>query len=255
MAIQDVLTTIKDYFLDWHGQWNPNGTDNYEKAHRLTDKITTDLPDSEYSIRSKAIAPLKATTENEIGNAKTRLTNLENGKVDKGIYANVGGTNGLASYQADWRGFNPKASGDCHDGLMRWQDKAQLLQLGIWYEVNRAQHASIGEHMTLWVNPAMRICYLKFYYKNFPVKRWDNITSNGAEWDWYEENLPDQFLDNCAPISNIWAATNVPHIVIGIDSTARFYIRSSKKITKPHNIYASLFWFYQDDNIYSRWTK
>lgn len=254
MAIQDVLTTIKDYFLDWHGQWNPNGTDNYEKVHRLTDKITTDLPDSEYSIRSKAIAPFKATTENEIGNAKTRLTNLENGKVDKDIYANVGGTNGLASYQADWRGFNPKASGDCHDGLMRWQDKAQLLQLGIWYEMTRNEHKSIGEHMTLWVNPAMRICYLKFAYKNFKKSKWDNIYSDSAEWDWYSSS-DDHFLDNCAPIAPIWAPTNVPHINIGMDTAAKFYIRSSEKITKDYTIIGSLFWFYRDDNIYSRWTK
>lgn len=256
MAITDVLAEIKNYFLNWH-------TNNYVTLHtKETNQVTDQSPDKDYLVHSGAIKAAEDAIIQGYTNADTNLQNqindINNNKLPKkannDVYANVGSTNGIASYQDDWRGFNPKASGDCHNGLMKWQDKAQLLQLGIWYEVKRAQHASLGEHMTLWVNPAMRICYLKFYYKNFPVNKWDNIYSDSAEWDWYSSSS-DHFLDNCAPISNIWAATNVPHINIGIDTTARFYVRSSEKITKSYSIYGSLFWFYRDDNIYSRWTK
>ena len=143
---------------------------------------------------------------------------------------------------------------------MRWQDKAQLIQLGIWYEKTRSDNKSIGEHMTLWINPAIRICYLKFSYKNFKVSKWDNIYADSAEWDWYSSSS-EHLLDVCAPIHPIWAPTNHPHINIGIDTTARFYIRSSEKITKDLTISGSLFWFYRDNNLHNadinktRWVK
>ena len=104
MAITDVLAEIKNYFLNWH-------TNNYVTLHtKETNQVTNQSPDKDYLVHSGAIKAADDAIRTDFTNADINLQNqindINNNKLPKkannGVYANVGSTNGIASYQNDW---------------------------------------------------------------------------------------------------------------------------------------------------------
>ena len=263
MAITDVLAEIKNYFLNWH-------TNNYVTLHtRETNQVTDQSPDKDYLVHSGAI---KAADDAIIAGYTTADTNLQNqinnlndNKLNKTQNATASPINGIRYAEYDVRGLNPAPLTSYQNGVMTWRDKAELQALGKWYEcvpgtptqTYQTQFRSIEPHSIVWVNPALRIVYLRFYYKNF-----NGWAEGGKEADiWMptttdirtEGGDPATFWDQISPIYTMWAPTNIPYIQIGVDAAGIFRIRSSEKVTSKKTIAGSLFWFYRDGPSYDRW--
>lgn len=273
MAITDKLTTIKDYFLDWHERYytalHKKTIDDLEaeKNNRIAgDEANKTLINSKFPVPDTQVTD---TAKNQ--NLKLTIQELR-------TKAAIGNINGISSAQNDVRGVNPSITGTKQDGLMSWKDKAELTALGTWYECVHSnaktkdyQHVfnsvpcwdkKKNKYCVLWVNPALRMCYLKFAYADFPVSKWDETKKNSdlyqattydLKYDGSTKN--DAILwDHVAPIYHIWNPTNHPHITIGIDADGILRLRSTTTITKAYGIYASLMWFYRDNPSYGRWT-
>lgn len=263
MAITDVLAEIKNYFLNWH-------TNNYTTLHtRETNQVTDQSPDKDYLVHSGAIKAADDAIIQGYTNADTNLqnqiNNLNNNKLDKTQNATASPITGI-KYATDVRGFRPAKLTSYQNGVMTWRDKAELQSLGRWYECvpgtptkqRQIQFKSIEPHSIVWVNPALRIVYLRFYYRDF--NRW---AKGNKEADIYmatkrdiytEAGDPAIFWYQIRPMHTIWSPTNIPYIQIGVDShDGIFKIRSSEKVTSKKTISGSLFWFYGDFTSYDRW--
>lgn len=260
MAITDVLTEIKNYFLNWH-------TNNYVTLHtKETNRVTDQSPDKNYLVHSGAIKAADDAIVQGYTDADTNLQNQINNKLDKTQNATASPINGIKyADHDDIIGLRPALLTDYQNGAMTWRDKAELQALGKWYECvpgkptkkTQTQFKSIEPHSMVWVNPALRIVYLRFYYRDF-----NSWAEGGKEADIYmatkkdiytEVGDPAIFWDQIAPISTMWGPTNIPYIQIGVDADGIFKIRSSEKVTSKKTISGSLFWFYRDGPSYSRW--
>ena len=263
MAITDVLVEIKNYFLNWH-------TNNYETLHtRETNQVTDQSPDKDYLVHSGAIKAADDAIIQGYTNADTNLqnqiNNLNNNKLDKTQNAKASPITGIKYAETDVRGIRPAKLTSYQNGVMTWRDKAELQSLGKWYECVpstptktwQTQFKSIEPHSIVWVNPALRIVYLRFYYKDF--NRWAEGKKEAdiymaTKTDMYTEaGDPATFWDQIRPIHTMWSPTNITYIQIGVDSDGIFKIRSSEKVTSKKTISGSLFWFYRDDPSYNRW--
>lgn len=263
MAITDVLVEIKNYFLNWH-------TNNYETLHtRETNQVTDQSPDKDYLVHSGAIkaaddAIIQGYT-NADANLQNQINNLNNNKLDKTQNAKASPITGIKYAESDTRGVIPAKLTSYQNGIMTWRDKAELQSLGKWYECVpgkptktwQTQFKSIEPHSIVWVNPALRIVYLRFYYKDF--NRWAEGKKEAdiymaTKTDMYTEvGAPATFWDQIRPIHTMWSPTNITYIQIGVDSDGIFKIRSSERVTSKKTISGSLFWFYRDDPSYNRW--
>ena len=263
MAITDVLVEIKNYFLNWH-------TNNYTTLHtRETNQVTDQSPDKDYLVHSGAIkaaddAIIQGYTNADI-NLQNQINNLNNNKLNKTQNATASPITGIKYAENNTRGFRPAKLTSYQNGVMTWRDKAELQSLGKWYECVpgrptktwQTQFKSIEPHSIVWVNPALRIVYLRFYYRDF--NKW---AEGNKEADIYmatkrdiytEAGDPSIFWDQIRPMHTMWSPTNIPYIQIGVDSDGIFKIRSSEKVTSKKTISGSLFWFYGDFTAYNRW--
>ena len=263
MAITDVLVEIKNYFLNWH-------TNNYTTLHtRETNQVTDQSPDKDYLVHSGAIkaaddAIIQGYTNADI-NLQNQINNLNNNKLNKTQNATASPITGIKYAENNVRGFRPAKLTSYQNGVMTWRDKAELQSLGRWYECvpgtptkqRQIQFKSIEPHSIVWVNPALRIVYLRFYYRDF--NKW---AEGNKEADIYmatkrdiytEAGDPSIFWDQIRPMHTMWSPTNIPYIQIGVDSDGIFKIRSSEKVTSKKTISGSLFWFYGDFTSYNRW--
>lgn len=263
MAITDVLAEIKNYFLNWH-------TNNYITLHtRETNQVTNQSPDKDYLVHSGAIKAADDAIIQGYTNADTNLQNqindLNDNKLNKTQKAIASPITSIKYAESDVRGIRPAELTSYQNGIMTWRDKAELQSLGQWHECVpgtptkkwQTQFKSIEPHSIVWVNPALRMVYLGFLYKNFNSWAEGNKEADiymATKTDIYTRvGDPATFWDQIAPIYTVWAPTNISYIQIGVDSDGIFKIRSSQKVTSKKTIYGSLFWFYRDGPSYDRW--
>lgn len=275
MAITDKLTTIKDYFLDWHERY-------YNALHKKTiedlEAETENRIAGDNDLLRRITYPnfLAAQAKDDTRN-QTVQTTLDNFNTKLNTNAAIGTINGLAYAQNDIRGFNPSLTGTKQNGLMTWKDKAEITALGTWYEcVHRNAKTKDYQHIynsvpcwnyskkqycVLWINPALRICYLKFSYADFPKSKWDETKKSSVvymattkDFKYEGETKNDAILwDHASPIYHIWNGTNHPNIMLGLTNDGELILRSTTEITKAYGIYGSLMWFYRDGPSYGRW--
>jgi len=256
MAITDVLTEIKNYFLNWH-------TNNYVTLHtKETNRVTDQSPDKDYLVHSGAI---KAADDAIIQGYTTADTNLQNQindiknvQLPKKLNSNqtatgqrAKGDSGLQSdyaagpEEASARGFYHIVNGTRQNGVMTWQDKAVLRGLGDWLERTHSDWGSIHSNVKIWVNPSLRIVYCRFYDKN------STKLKSSTEWSSTLGTDSNYWWHHIRPISSIWGATNVVGVQFGATDDGMIYLRSDRTIAKA-TITGSLFWFYRDDNMYDK---
>ena len=197
-------------------------------------------------------------------NLQNQIDNVNTNKLNKTQKATASPIMGIKYAESDVRGVDPALVTSYQNGIMTWRDKAELQALGKWYECVpgkpteiQTQFKSIEPHSKLWINPALRIVYLRFYYKDF--NSWAEGKKEADIWMPTTPDIrteagdPSIFWDQIAPIYTIWGPTNVPYIQIGVDADGIFRIRSSEKVTSKKTIAGSLFWFYRDNSSYGRW--
>lgn len=256
MGIEETLTGIKTYFLNWH-------RDNYNTLHpSISNQVTDQLPDKERAVTSGAVYncakgiktdlnSYKNTVNGQISNLDTKINNVES-NIKTASYGTL--PHILSEYEtyhdSDSRGYNwPDLPSNARNGFMTAKEKMDLYYYGRWFEITGKQIASeikTTKHMTMWVNLGLRLVYFNFSYKNCPWLKKAYKDFGYKEWYTYPAESTNQVWLSVRPISHVWAPTNNPNIVIGVTADGGFYIRSRNVVKKNTTIHGSLMWYYRD---------
>lgn len=266
MAITDQLTTVKDYFLNWH-------RDNYAALHNsISNEVTNTQPKKDQAVTSGAVYTALNNKFNEVttctvkqcnnnspplGSLQLTLDDFDTriNNVTSTIQTASNGTltqvlDNSTYYDPDERGFIfPDFDNEAHQGFMTPKDKLDLYYATSWFERSGRElgtNTTISNHLTAYINLGLRLVYCYFEYKNCPWLK--NAYNNNTSKEYYEKPFinTNELFYYIRPKRTIWAPTNANNIRIGITSSGVFYVRSDEYIKDTRTINGSLFWFYGD---------
>lgn len=233
MAITDKLTTIKDYFLDWHERY-------YNALHKKTiedlETETENRIQGDENLQNNIDRIFPTSSDNIINQNKTneRVTTTLN-RLDRP--ASIG--NLSWNYDGDGRGTYINVGGPRENGYMTWTDKARLISMGQWYQITGR---GVTKYMTFWFNPALRLCQLNFVYDGCKLLK----NSNSYV---YTPNDPMWYEMRPLAVTGTWCSGGGSNpIFMYVNSVGKFGLYSATKHSSA-NIHGSVMWFYRDQNL------
>lgn len=167
MAITDTITTIKDYFLNWHKE-------KYEILHeKKTTQVTNQQPNRDLTVTSGAVydyvnnkidgvTTCSVKMCNNTGTTlQTTLDQFDNtlkNKVNKDQYSNAD----ISFYSLGTGGISTIDCTNTQNGLMKWQEKILLHELATWHTIS----VGLPPKTSMSVNVILGLVHLHLYYPN-----------------------------------------------------------------------------------------
>lgn len=234
MAITDVISTIKDYFLNWHNE-------NYNTLHSpITNQVTNQSPYKDQAVTSKAVYDYANNKFNNITTCNVKMCNntetslqttlddFNNNKLNKNQYASAD----INYWWSNYTGSTVNCK-NTQDGVMKWQEKILLQELATWHVIK----TNLPPKCSMEVNFALGLCHLHLYAKG------SSKLKNSTTWE-YESDGRDALLQ-FAPPAHVQVPASPEGSILRITPAGGFVLKSPKKYTST-SIVADVIWRYEN---------